>query len=681
MRKQKLIINVLSIVFVLQLVLMFASCASSGVSSENKGEYKEMKRYHSKKEYLAALEIATKLIALEPEAQGPKKFIFKNFNRDMQVVMQELSNQPQTSKQAEKQYKMYSHLVNIYGHLSTINLPITDKKGKKSFTTEIKDFKPQKEAARKLAYKLITDDANNYVAELKYAEAKASFKNAIENYLLTDQEKIEARKSVVSLLLKKAKELSLSKDVQNVIGAYHFYKTVLSFDHENQLAVTGAANMKKAIAVLYIAEGAAYERSKDVAAWEKAVVSYKRAFYWDKENMSAKDKEKKCVLRITVFYYNTANRAEKSKESTKAIENYRLALSWTTDYKDAMYRMYNLRISCQLDSCSKYAKISKKNCTPMFEQARKIKTSVDKSYNAISGIQKMVGSVESLEGNLEQLSSAIQPLGYVPFVGPVCKTVKYNVDRIHTKAERFSSKLSVMNTPVLIPLEKLLSSAKTQLAHNDVNNKQYKEALIQLAGMRKKLQPMLKNCGNNEKKYKEVETYVKDAFLALKGMGDVSVKATKNLIALYRVSNVIDNYEKYINPAASAVNKVESVLNKMKPTLKSINNILNKKIGYKSVSFSARKILNGIGGMTPDFIKKGLKKLAKKALNPALKKMGVRIPDIPYVNEATRLLDQSKLYYSKLSKSITNWTKCNKDYEQDCKKLTTTINRLNSVNI
>jgi tetratricopeptide (TPR) repeat protein len=681
MRRQRLIINILSVVFVVQFIFMFASCASSGVSKENKAEYKEMKRFQRKKEYLAALSLATKLTSLEPEARGPKKFIHEHFDENMQIAMRVLASKPQTSAQAEKQYRMYTSLVEIYDNLANVKLPIMQKKGKWSWTTEMKDYKGQKETARKLAYDMLTKDAHQFVATQKYKEAKAYFKNAIENYLLTNEEKIAARKEAVNAIMKKANQLSKSNNVDEAVNAYHFYKTALSFNHENQAAIQGAAKMKKRIAVLYIAEGAKLERTRDVKNWETAVTKYKRAFHWDNTNETAKTKEKKCVLRITGYYYNLGLRAEKGRKASVAVENYRLAMSWTPNYKDCMYRMYNVRISCQLDSCTKYSRLAKRNCAPMFAQARKIKTSVDKSYNTIHGIEDIVGSVSNLNENLEQLSGAIQPLGYIPVVGPAVKTVKYSIDRTHTKVDAFSKKLTIMDKPVLIPMESLLASAKKQLAQNDVYNQQYQTGLKQIPGLRSKIKTMLKNFGNNESEYKKVEAYVKDIAVSLRNMGNVSVKATKNLVTLYKVSNVIDNYERYIVPAAKAINKVQSVLNKMKPTLKSINDALNKKIGYKWVSASARQVLNGIDKAVPGFIKSGLKKLAKKAVAPALKKMGVKIPDIPYVAQATQLLDRAKGYYEQVKSSVTNWTKCNKDYEKNCRKLTTSINRLNSIEI
>ena len=679
MKMRKKLFYCLNLVLFVQLLLFISSCASSGVSSENKAEYKEMKHFQSSKQYLSALEIATRIAVEEPEAPGPKKFIHEHFDANMQITMQALANQPTTSGDAESQYAMYTKLVKIYANLSKMKLPLKQKKGKWSWTTPIKDYKDKKEETRLLAYKLLTNDAHNFIAQDNYQRAGAAFKKAIDNYLLNDPEKFAAREKAVKLLVEKANKQATSKDVKIAINAYHFYKTALSFDQFNKEATAGADGMKKTIATLYIAEGTSLEATNDIKNWVKAVDSYKNAYQWDKSNALAGSKKEKCVLRITDFYYTAGLKLEKAKKIDESIENYRLALQWTPNYKDCMCRMYSMKINCQLDSCTKYAAISKKSCTPMFTEAKKIKTSIDKSYNTISGIQNIVGTVEGLTENVGQLQSAVQPLSYLPVVGPVCKVVKLQLDKTHTKIESFSNKLSSLNKPVLLPLSKVLGSAKTELATNDASYKSYTTSLTSLNKMRTRIKPLLAKFGNNESKYLAVEKNLKAITATLKNMGNESTKATQNLKVLYKASNVIDNYEKYIKPASSAINKTKSVLDEFRPTLKSINSALDKEVGYKSVKVSIRKVLNGVNKYTPGSIKSGLKKAATKVLNPLLKKAGIKIPDIPYVTEATRLMDQAQQSYKTITNSVTNWSKSNKNFEANNKKMALAISKLNSI--
>ncbi|MCH4896506.1 hypothetical protein E0494_07325 [Marinilabiliaceae bacterium JC040] len=625
--------------------ILIYSCGTAGLTSQGKDEYHKMKKLHSNKEYLAAIEIATNLVIETPEAKGPKKFIIKHFDTDINRAKQRLNNKPNDSKEAIKQFNMYCHLVKIYDNLNKIALPLTVKKDK--WNTEIINYASKKIEARKTAYNILISEAKEFTNDKNYQKAVHNFRLAIKTYLPKEISKDEATKLAYTTLFEKANSLANIENIESAIAAFHFYESSEFFAQNETQASQRKLEMKKTISSLYVKKGVNLEKSSSVSEWEKAIKCYSESIKWNSENNNARENKSKCIAKITEHYYKTGTKLERRRKNKEAIKNYEIALKWTAEYKDCIYRMHNIIINEKISNINNSKKQYIAKVRKFKGKVKKVNTSINKSYNTVHALNRLTSSMSSLSSNLSNLSSALEPFNYVPVVGVVCKGAQFSVDNCNKGVAPVSSKLSSMQKPILSPMEHSLNNSKTATNKITICVNDHDKKMKHLDSSLKNVKTNIKEFGNDVSKYTSIEKDLDKIESILNKLNSSTNNIDKDLNNIYKPSNIIDNYEKYAVPAAKSVSKVSHTVNKIKPTVNGINKVLNKKIGYKRVSFTINKVLKGAGGI----FKKPLNKIAKKALKPVLNKLGVKLPTIPGLREINQALDNIKRYYRSVDSS------------------------------
>lgn len=651
------------------------SCGTAGLTSQGKDEYHKMKKLHSNREYLAAIEIATNLVIETPEAKGPKKFILKHFDTDINRAKQRLNNTPNDSKEAIKQFNMYCHLVKIYANLTKIALPLTVKK--KTWNTEIINYSTKKIKAKTTAYNILISEAKEFTNNKKYKNAVHNFRLAIKTYLPKEVTKDDATKLAYKTLFNKANNLANLANIESAIAAYHFYESAEYFTQDQTEAAQKKLEMKKTISSLYVKKGENLEKSTQVLEWEKAIKCYTESIKWNSDNNTAIDNKSKCITKITEHNYISGTKFERRKRNKEAIKNYEIALKWTEKYKDCIYRMHNIIISEKISNINNSKKQYIAKVKTFKHKVKKVNTSVSKSYNTVHALKRLTGSMASLSSNLSNLSSALEPFNYVPVVGIVCKGAQFSVNNCNKGVSPVSTKLSSMEKPILSPMESSLNIGKAATNKITICVNDHDKKMKHLDSSLKNVKTNIKNFGNNISKYTSIEKDLNKIESILNKLNSSTNNIDKDLNNIYKPSNIIDNYEKYAVPAAKSVSKVSRTVNKIKPTVNGINKVLNKKIGYKRVSFTINKVLKGAGGI----FKKPLNKIAKKVLKPVLNKLGVKLPTIPGLREINHALDNIKRYYRSVDSSSKRLFKESKDLYYYSKNLDKYLRSLDTAKI
>jgi tetratricopeptide (TPR) repeat protein len=452
------------IYFGIALSLIIAGCSGvKGLFSKGQDELKLANQAWEKGDHLQSLVHATQSIIVDPEFFQGKTFLNERFNSTLEKTQQRLSEvqNPSNSQVAEEQYAILTKLVLIYNNLKEIKLPLSHPKGKWSWTTEIVDYSSKREQARIQAFDLLMKEGREFVSKNRVKEAEAALMNAVLNYTVDENEKNSYKRVVAGELCSRANSVMRTQVIEEAIIAHEFFKSARKFVSDYAEAKEGESKSATYVSELYIQQGKQIENTKDIEKVITAVESYKNAIKWDGKNQNANDALKAVTERIAEYYYQEGSKAEKAKDYTNAIAQFENVRKWIPDYKDAMSRIYNIRIGGKIEEFAKNVAANRAEFNKLQTRTTSVSSVVDKSAEVMDKVTYVSDKSRSINETMKKTSSTLKLFSIIPVVGSTTNILAKTIDVAQDPIGVVATKFDKLEAPVVTPTKNVVTGTKS----------------------------------------------------------------------------------------------------------------------------------------------------------------------------------------------------------------------------
>ena len=628
----------------LAISLLFTACNTfKGLFSKGQDKLKQASQSWESGDKLKAIYHATNALIIDPEFYQGKVFMKERFDNMLESTQTRLAqiDTPTNSTDAQEKYTTYTTLVMIYDNLKQIKLPLKHPKGKWSWTTDILDFSQQKEQARVESLDLLMKEGRGFVANNDFKAAETSFKTAL-NYTIDVNQKTAYNTTISSELSKKGSELMNTRNIEQAILANSFYQTAKHFLSTSQEVNDGIASSAAHVSDLYLKQGESLENTGNIEKMIQSVESYKNAIQWS-QNKMANDAQTRVTEKIAEYYYKVAINAEKAKDNATAVANYENVRRWIPAYKDAMSRMYNLRIGAKIEELAKNINTTNTTFSRFQSRVTTVSGYVDKSDDVMNKITYVSDKARDVNTYMKSTSSTLKTFSIIPVVGTTTNILGKSIDVAQDPIGGLVGKLDAIEKPVIKPTKEVIG--KTKSIVDEVKGKMATTSNVLKTTSDYSLR--LKNCISTvsaETNFKEAEIAIEEINKALIKSNTAMETMDKSMTKVESESKKVANMASNVSKVASGFQSVSSAVDKVKPVVDELNATLDKKFGFSSYEYSAREILNGVGGVMKWVMDK-LSDLVMAALKPILNKFNINIPSVPGISELKDQLDGLKSTY------------------------------------
>jgi hypothetical protein len=576
-----------------------------------------------KKNYSEALYLASESIKTDYKIEEPKLLLKDNHDFAIKSLKRTLRKlRSKTVRGAENRYYILSRLAKYYNNLKEIEFPLTDEDQTWSWETPLADYNAEAESARVNAYKVLLKNAKRLVAKERLKEAEGVFTKIINKYTIE--------------------------------GSPEKQKT--------------ADLMRRTLTKAYFKRGKKYERKGRIRNFKIAVGDYESSVKWDNNNHKAQNKIVTVKNKIAEIYYRKGKSLER-RNIKAAANSYASAIKWVPGYKDAKQRIVDLFISKELIALEKNIAVTEKQVSKLGREPHELSKNVAKAMDAMNKMTYLSDKLRQSDEKMKSIASTLAAFNVVPVVNNATRIVGGVINNSRRTVHPMVVKFNQFEKPVITPTKAKIGHIKTIVANVERNIKNVAVTIRNAKRAVSDINRCIEKQENPEKliklgeKTKSINKHIINLNRALKvtnmvvsSIGPV-VRAVSNIQPLVRkAANAAKNIAKPLNQVGKATHEIDKVLKKKLtlkiPIIRKKVSISIHKILTKSVPKIARKILGQFS------------KLAMKALNPVLKKLKIRIPNVPGLNQIKRELYKMKRGYrnmvrkaSVLKKNVTNMEK------------------------
>ena len=660
----------------------FTSCLGiKGMFSDGQDDIQKANELWGKGQQLEALVHATQAVITDPVFIQGKSYLNDYFNQGIANATQRLSaiEKPKNSQEAEEKYRMYDQLVKIYDNLQKIKLPLAHPKGKWSWTTEIIDYVPQRDVAYAEAFAILMEEGREFVKNENVPDAENRFMNASNNYSGTQKDSV--KQVIANELCQAAAPLSKMNDVDKVIVANAMYKSALKFVSGLAEATEGVQQTITHISDLYLKRGKATEAKGKVEDFIASIQYYKLAVKWNGGNTEAKESITKVTERIAEYYYQQGLNAQNVlKDPTKAVAMFEETRKWIDNYKDAMSRIYTIRIVVKIEELAANLAETQSEFGKIHGKIDAVSANVDQCDDIMTKLTYISDKSRSMNETMKQTSRTLKVFTVIPTVGTVTGILARSVDLVQEPVGKVATKFTALEQPVITPTKTVVTKTKTVV--DNVKGKMGSTETV--LNTTREYSLKLKDCVAGitvEKNFKEAEN-------ALDEVNKGLVATNKALKEINSTATKIDNEAKKLGKLAGPVSQVtngikevDKVIRKIQPIVDDLNGILDKKFTVnllvKKFTFSVKQILTGL----PSEVKAVMGKfsdLAMGVVKPVLKKFDIKIPEIPGIGKLADELDNIKSSYETFKGELSGFENSVSDFAKAQTKISANLKKIES---
>ena len=668
-------------VVVLVVGLLFTGCLSfKGLFSEGQADIQKANELWGKGQQLEALIHATQAVITDPVFIQGKSYLNDYFNQGIATATQRLSEieKPKNSQEAEEKYQKYDQLVKIYDNLKKIKLPLEHPKGKWSWTTEILDYVPQRDAAYAEAFVILMEEGRGFVKSENVPDAENRFMNAANNY--SGGAKDSVKQVIATELCQAAAPLSKSTDVDKAIIGHAMYKSALRFVSSMTEALEGAKQTAIYISNLYLKKGKETEAKGKVEDFIAALPIYKQAVQWNADNSEANECITKVTERIAEYYYQQGLKAQKAKDHTKAISMFEETRKWIDDYKDAMPRIYNIRIGVKIEELAANLAVTQAEYGKIKGRVDAVSANVDKCDDIMNKITYISDKTRSINETMKHTSQTLKVFNVIPTVGTVTGILARSVDMVQEPVGKVATKFTALEQPVITPTKTVVSNTKAVV--DNVKGKM--ETTGNVLNVTREYSLKLKDCIASvtvENNFKEAETALDEVNKGLKNTNSALKEINSGFAKIDNEAKKLGKIAGPVQKVTDGVHEVDKVMQKIQPIVNELNGVLDKKFTLnllvKKFTFSVKEILTGLPSEVKAIMGK-FSDLAMGVVKPILKKFDIKVPSIPGLSELQAELDNLKNSYDVFKGELNGLEQSAKDFVKHQELISKNLKKIES---
>lgn len=634
-----------------------------GLFSKGQDDLRKATEAFSNGDELQAMVYATQSLIVDPEFYQGKTYVKDRFDRSMEKAVQRLAmlQSPGNSADAEEKYVMLTKMVQAYDNLRQIKLPLSHPKGKWKWDTRIVDYREDKEVARKQAFDLFMREGRAALASNQVKESESAFFRAVRDFAANDAEKKETAQLVADEICAHAAHVMNTRNIEQAILSNSFYKSAAKFVAGNQVANAGVAASAAHVASLYYDQGLALENTRDIEKMIASVEDYKNAIKWEGKNKTYQDALKRATESIAEFYYAAGQKAEKAKDIPTAIAQYENARKWIPDYKDAMSKVYNLRIGGKVNELAKNLAATKTEHTKFESRVNSVSGVVDTSHDVMGKITYISDKSRSLNTTMINTARTLKAFSMIPVVGTTTNILAKSIDISQEPVGMVVTKFNAIEKPVITPTKTVVEKTKSVVDNVKGKMSTTGTAVVTAETYTLKLNDAISKMVV-EKNFQELEKAIDELNRGLVEVNKTMSSMDKNLAKVEAQGKKVASMSSNINRVSNGFQTVTNAVDKVTPVIKELDAVLDKEFGVASYKFSARKILEGVSGPAK-WVMDQLSNLVMAAVRPILNKFNIDIPSVPGISDLAKQLDQFKEIYDgmlaefdTITKSVTEYT-------------------------
>ncbi len=693
-------------------VLIVTACTS--ILPIAKSNFSSAKALKKQGKLVESIEKATAAIVVQKDYDNAKKFVYKNWEKSIPPTLDELKRIENTTDihKADRKVYLYDQLVKVYSNLSQIDLPLQHPKGKWTWTTPMKNYKPQLKKAKNYAFKLYFKTASEYVdkTDLKGSyslfntalddytpsekknevktditkvynafgdkyQASSIIKEAIKSYraynyslkFVSNQANIVAKRDAVgkrvsNLFLDRSVAMSHSNIVDTLKAALKTCDKALSWNSRNKEAKELKKTIKLGIHKIYFIQAEQQEKINTIESLEESIKYYKLAMKWKSGDQLSRDRVAANKLKIAEKFYQQGLALEKEDAGKEEIiANYKNALRWAPNYKDTKKRIHIVGI---IDEIKKLEVNVNTTYTENERTRKNVSSTAAMLKKADEGLNKVTyvsDKFRSLHGSIKTVVTTCQALTGIPVIGTIASTAKTTLGVARKPIDKIVLVFGRIEKPVITPSKEIVSKSKNLV--DSVNLKM--EKVSHSLEITQKSIKKIRVCMQDMEVIEDIKLVEKD----IKNVNKNLVKFNNEFVKINNSLDGIKAVAKTFNSYISPINKIERGINKFKGPIKilgSATHEIKKVLKTKIMGYSVEEILHAATGALSYLLDE-----AMKPLKPYLNKLGQQIPPIPGIDAFTKNVEGLKGEYGKLNKeynkAMSSYNKLT-SYEREIKK-------------
>lgn len=258
-----------------------------------------------------------------------------------------------------------------------------------------------------------------------------------------------------------------------------------------------------------------------------------------------------------------------------------------------------------------------------FSKIKSASVSIDQAY-AISN------DVNGLTGKVNNTYNALSSFSNIPVIGAAVTALSTSLNMAKSQLNKANSGLANIKQPVIDPAFSNLNFAKTSSIAFHSTIQKLKMDLFSAKNM---LNTNPEKCGEISSKLSNINNALSKSENDLSEIEKLSASVSKVGGPINKVDSGIKNFSNAFNKADDAASEINDVLNKR------FKKTINLKVKKIKINISLKDVLTGgkVGKAFKKFVNKWVSKLTK----PLIKKLNIKIPTVPGIDEFKTAVNNS----------------------------------------
>lgn len=291
-----------------------------------------------------------------------------------------------------------------------------------------------------------------------------------------------------------------------------------------------------------------------------------------------------------------------------------------------------------------------KNIDQTYKELYSFETRLAKVNNKLEKANKVLNKTSVVSGNLNSLTSkinrsydALMVFTKIPVVGPAVTGLRTTVGIAKGKIEGVNNKVKSLERPVVRPACEGFESLSGVTGTFD-------DKVVSLCTELKTVRSSYtkaSGCAAGTTDQNLINSFEQKSAVMNQRLDDINKELSSMNAEIEKIEKMADAAGKIEGPVKTAdkgIKAVEKVFNKTDKAAKKIDDVLNKrfkkKILGKKIDISVKDIISG--GKVGKAFKQAAEKWAKKLLNPVMKKLNIKIPEIPGMDKIANEVSNMK---------------------------------------
>jgi tetratricopeptide (TPR) repeat protein len=626
------------------MVFVLSGCSTvKEIFSKGQEELKLANEAYANGNNLEALIHATNAIIIDPEFITAKEFVRDHFDNSLRQAQNRLNRiaEPANTALAEEKFRILNNLTRLYENLQKSGLPYKHPKNQWIWTTAIIDYNPQRAEARDEAFQFLMTDGRALVARNRVKEAEAVFQKVVNQYTRNENHQLQVRQTIVDEVSFHASRMLNTNVLEEAIIAHEFFRTATVFLANDEEAKAGITNSAIYISYLYLEQAQQQEDANEPEMLKAAHNSYKSAVSWDATNDLAIEGKHRVTGKLAEYYYLNAVKAEYVRDFDKAIAMYSQVREWIPDYKNSMPQLYTLRINAKVNQIRRSLDEIVSLADTTILKVQQTTLVVDKTSLMLEKLATLSLSSINLNKQMLNVTALLEIYQGIPAVTPVTDKLSLDLKESRLAVNDMAAFFSGHNIPVLIPAITALDNNKAFV--DDLKSRSPEMMLV--------FRQAIAATGNIEACMAEIRD--EEKFKNLELLTDSVILSLNLTIRSIRIINTqLDEVEKHalalevLSPAidqlAPDVERLNATVATINPAISSLKAVLDRTYNLAGYKMTGRKFLTS-PPIPIRIVQEEYSKMVMSQLNPELRKLeAIKLPQVrgfdklsPQINQLT----------------------------------------------